>query len=106
VPYLSESAALRLLEPLISVALSVHGNTDAARTVLASLPHAEVVRALERLELQIVTRNDFEEWGCLMELWERLGEKRKAEDVAYRGLASADEDIRDIAARFLQRRAS
>jgi hypothetical protein len=104
--YLPTEVALRLVDTVILVALSVHGNTVDARSVLSSMPRPEVTKAVENEELRVVDSGDYEEWGCLLALWDRLGERQRAEDLANRGLLSNDEDIRDMAARFLEDKGS
>lgn len=101
VPYLSEAAKVLVQDAVIGVALSVHGDTEAARAVLASMSRESVVHALDQKEPDVVAREDFEEWGCLVELWASLGYQRRAEALARRGLVSTDADVREWSQNFL-----
>lgn len=103
IAFLDTGHALQLLDTLISAALSVHGSTHTLQAAIAHLPRDKAVPVVEAREAQVMARNDFEAWGCLMELWDHLGERARAEDVARRGLQSSDADVRDIAALFLSK---
>jgi hypothetical protein len=103
IPFLKTDSALLLLDTLISAALSVHGSTIAVRSVIADLPRAEAIAAIDAREQRVVAGDDFEAWGCLMELWEHVGMRERGEDLARRGLQSTDEDIRDISDLFLSK---
>jgi hypothetical protein len=104
VPYLPQEEALLLIDPLIAAGLGVHGMTRQVWQTLVGLPRVEVVTALAHREQGIVEGDDYEALACLLELWVELGERGRAIGLAERALHSADEDVRDSAARFLEKR--
>lgn len=101
IPYLGEWA-VSVLEDLIRVALSVHGDTARARQLVADLPRAESIAELERAERDVMSNKDYEAWACIFQLWVALGREDRARELATRASLDDDEDVRDVGVAFLE----
>lgn len=101
-PFMRAENALELIPTLLSLALSVHGLTERARSCLAQLPADAVVKAAIVVESDVIRNGDYEQYACLFEIWRTLGQPERATRLAQHASKDSNEDVRDVGLSFLE----
>lgn len=96
---------LKLLEPLLVLALVGHREIGLVREVLLGMPRDTVRAAIARRQDEMLRDAGEEEYRRLLELLEHL-DVNACRTLAERVISHADEDIREAGEDFMQRTSS